>query len=167
VEFAQWLKDLKLRAVYEIHVEILFQPLILGSFRPPSCEVMLPSLSTLHESSLCTSPYSQRTQWTIVFRSVETTSHVYKKWRLSFQKLRKWWQESEHYCTFRDTVIFSVDKKNQLDVIFCILYFSSNSCSTCFGQPCAHHQELTTVWCYSLVLVCAVAAGRWSSPVGR
>ena len=40
--------------------------------------------------------------------------------------------------------IFSVDKKNQLDVTFCILYFSSNSCSTCFGQPCAHHQELTT-----------------------
>ena len=36
------------------------------------------------------------------------------------------------------------DKKNQLDVTFCILYFSSNSCSTCFGQPCAHHQELTT-----------------------
>ena len=38
----------------------------------------------------------------------------------------------------------SVDKKNQLDVTFCILYFSSNSCSTCFGQACAHHQELTT-----------------------
>ena len=36
------------------------------------------------------------------------------------------------------------DKKNQLDVTFFILYFSSNSCSTCFGQPCAHHQELTT-----------------------
>ena len=51
---------------------------------------------------------------------------------------------------------FSVDKKNQLDVTFCILYFSSNSCSTHFGQPRAHHQKLTTVWCYSLVLVCAV-----------
>jgi len=38
----------------------------------------------------------------------------------------------------------SVDEKNELDVTFCILYFSSNSCSTCFGQPCAHHQELTT-----------------------
>ena len=65
------------------------------------------------------------------------------------------------------TISFRVDKKNQLDVTFCILYFSSNSCSTCFGQPCAHHQELTTAWCYSFVLVCAVAAGRWSSPVGR
>ena len=42
-------------------------------------------------------------------------------------------------------VNLSVDKKNQLAVTFCILYFSSNSCSTCFGQPCAHHQELTTV----------------------
>ena len=58
-------------------------------------------------------------------------------------------------------------RETQLDVTFCILYFSSNSCSTCFGQPCAHHQELTTAWCYSLVLVCGVAAGRWSSPVGR
>ena len=66
-----------------------------------------------------------------------------------------------------NTFEFSVDKKNQLDVSFCILYLSSNICSTCFGQPCAHHQELTTAWCYSLVLVCAVAAGRWSSPVGR
>ena len=62
--------------------------------------------------------------------------------------------------------LYSVDKKNQLDVTFCIFYFSSNSCSTYFGQPCAHHQELTSAWCYSLVLVCAVAAGRWSSPVG-
>ena len=61
---------------------------------------------------------------------------------------------------------FDVDKKNQLDVTFCILYLSSNSCSTCFGQPCAHHQELTTALCYSLVLVCAVAAGRLSRPVG-
>ena len=60
----------------------------------------------------------------------------------------------------------SVDN-NQLDVTFCILYFSSHNCSTCFGQTCAHHQELTTAWCYSLVLVCAVAAGRLSSPVGR
>ena len=54
-----------------------------------------------------------------------------------------------------------------LDVAFFILYFSSNSCSTCFGQLCAHHQELTTAWYYSLVLVCAVNAGRLSSPVGR
>jgi len=39
---------------------------------------------------------------------------------------------------------FSADKKNQLDVTFCILYCSSNSYSTCFGQPCAHHQKLKT-----------------------
>ena len=38
----------------------------------------------------------------------------------------------------------SVDKKTKLDVTFCILYFYSNSCSKRFGQPCAHHQELTT-----------------------
>jgi len=52
----------------------------------------------------------------------------------------------------------------RLEFTFCILHFSSNSFSTCFGQPCAHHQELTTAWCYSLVLVCTVAAGRLSRP---
>ena len=71
-------------------------------------------------------------------------------------------------CTGRSGEYYSsMDKKNQLHVTFCILYFSSNSCSTCFGQPCAHHQERTTAWCYSLVLVCAVAAGMWSRPAGR
>ena len=63
--------------------------------------------------------------------------------------------------------IYGVDKKIQLYATFCILYISSSSCSTCFGQPCAHHQELTTASCYSLVLVCAVAEGRLSRPVGR
>jgi hypothetical protein len=43
-----------------------------------------------------------------------------------------------------NVMINCVDKKNQVDVTFCILYFFSNSCSTCFGQPCAHYQELTT-----------------------
>lgn len=42
-----WLKDLKLREIYELHVQILFQPLIFGRFLPPSSEVMLPSLSVL------------------------------------------------------------------------------------------------------------------------
>ena len=37
------------------------------------------------------------------------------------------------YVVVPTIVSFSVDKKNQLDVTFCILYFSSNSCSTCFG----------------------------------
>ena len=45
---------------------------------------------------------------------------------------------------WEDNIKMDVDKKNQLDVTFYILYFSSNICSTCFGQPCAHHQELTT-----------------------
>ena len=57
-------------------------------------------------------------------------------------------------------MLLTVDKKNQLDVTFWILYFHSTSCSTCFGQPCAHHQELTTAWCYILVLLCAVTAGK-------
>ena len=37
------------------------------------------------------------------------------------------------WCSLIDTDNNSVEKKNQLDVTFCILYFSSNSCSTCFG----------------------------------
>jgi len=53
-------------------------------------------------------------------------------------------QHSVKLVTLETFVFCSVDKKNQLDVTFLILYFSSNSCSTCFGQPCAHHQELTT-----------------------
>ena len=48
------------------------------------------------------------------------------------------------YIITSTTTNISVDMKNQLDITFCILYFSSNSCATCFGQPCAHHQELTT-----------------------
>ena len=55
-------------------------------------------------------------------------------------------------CEWRKrNTLSSLDKKNQLDVTFLFL-FSSNSCSTCFGQPCTHHQELTTAWCYSIVL---------------
>jgi len=38
-------------------------------------------------------------------------------------------------CVGNINIKNSVDKKNQLDVTFCILYFSSSSCSTCFGQP--------------------------------
>ena len=38
------------------------------------------------------------------------------------------------------TLVICVDKKNQLDVTFCILYFSSNSCSSsnsCIPLPLA------------------------------
>ena len=47
--------------------------------------------------------------------------------------------------------MYTVDKKNQLDVTFCILYLSSNSCSTCFGQPCAHLSVCLSV-CLSIYL---------------
>ena len=39
-----------------------------------------------------------------------------------------------------------MDNKNQLDITICILYFSSNSCSTCFGQPTTTD---TTISCLS------------------
>ena len=54
-----------------------------------------------------------------------------------------WSADSVVNCGDKYSKVY-VDKKNQLDVTFCILYFSSNSCSTCFGQPRTHHQELMT-----------------------
>jgi len=48
------------------------------------------------------------------------------------------WYPHTH-SIWKTSYCFSVDKKNQLDVTFCILYFSSNICSTCFGQPCARN----------------------------
>ena len=41
-------------------------------------------------------------------------------------------------------LVCSVDKKPTRCHYCVILYFSFTSCSTCFGQPCAHLQELTT-----------------------
>ena len=46
-----------------------------------------------------------------------------------------------------------------VDVTFCILYFSSNSCSTCFGQPCAHHQELATVMLITTLVISSCKDG--------
>ena len=57
-----------------------------------------------------------------------------------------------HYCLYKVCI------KKPTRCHFCVVYFSSTSCSTCFGQPCAHHQELTTAWCYSLVLVCTLVS---------
>ena len=94
-------------------------------------------------------------EWSTVYRKLSDSTALKSSFEIN----------NTRSVSLKDTV--RKDKKNQLDVTFCILYFSSNSCSTCFGQPCAHHQDLTTAWCYSLVLVCAVAAGRLSSPVGR
>ena len=105
---------------------------------------------------------------TVLFFS-KTLIRMYKK-NLKSIKRYIWHIETKfHIYEFliHEVHLNDVDKKTQLDVTFCMLYFSSNNCSTCFGQPCVHHQGLTTAWCYSLVLVCAVAAGRLSSPVGR
>jgi len=48
--------------------------------------------------------------------------------------------------------------RNQLDVTWCYNYFLFISCSTYFGQPCAHPQELTTQWFYRRVWFSPVAA---------
>jgi len=60
----------------------------------------------------------------------------------------------------------SVWIRNQLDVTFVLSFiFSFTSRSTCFGQPCAHLQELHSV--IATCWYCAVAAGRLSEPVSR
>ena len=70
-------------------------------------------------------------EWTAWHRAAE---------KGKLEELRKLWE----WVKVIVTAGVLMGKKHQLDVTFCILYFSSNSCSTCFGQPCAHHQELTT-----------------------
>jgi len=44
--------------------------------------------------------------------------------------------------------------RNQLDVTWCYIYFLFISSTTCFGQPCAHPQEMTTQWFYRRVWWC-------------
>jgi len=120
-----------------------------GMSEAPSCCQRVPSSFSYTWSLFSSVPWRERFDTaTIVPSTVQITSAFISTTQLTL-------------------LYISVDKKNQLDITFCILYFSSSSFSTCFGQPCAHHQELTTAWCYNLVLVCAVAAGRLSSPVSR
>ena len=128
-------------------------PNVTTKCRPKNICAWLPTF-------LCHNPQN------ITLREVQYFTTIHNFRTLHF-KPKFSWPLCCYFSLYRINKCYSVDKKNQLDVTFCILYFSSNSCSTCFGQPCAHHQELTTAWCYSLVLVCAVAAGRLSSPVGR
>jgi len=103
--------------------------------------------------------------WCSLHRKLLVLQSQRERWRKEIRALS--WSHIPVALPMETSNDISVDKKNQLDVTFCILYFSSNSCSTCFGQPRTNHQKLTTAWCYSLVLVCAVAAGRLSSPVCR
>ena len=65
-----------------------------------------------------------------------------ERWRKEIRALS--WSHIPVALPMETSNDISVDKKNQLDVTFCILYFSSNSCSTCFGQPRTNHQKLTT-----------------------
>ena len=150
-------QDLLLIETSRSHAYTLYSVRFLWTSDQPVAETSTWQDTTLtrvkHKRSrgIRTFPVSERRQTHAVDRAA---TEIFDHWNSRFNSH----SETEH---------INVDKKNQLDVTFCILYFSSNCCSTCFGQPCAHHQELTTAWCYSLVLVCAVAAGRWSSSVGR
>jgi hypothetical protein len=85
----------------------------------------------------------------VALNVVDTSRHFGETWHHIFRTKEWWIYKYEQSCTWFSLQLkplIVADKKNQLDVTFCILYFSSNSCSTCFGQPCAHHQELTTAW---------------------
>ena len=112
-------------------------------------------LNDMTENGFC----FQSTLENVYLINTPTNAHIY-----SFNDLKFTVKHLKRFCMFRSydhpqgayiqsysskTIsdinrYINVDKKNQLDVTFCILYFSSNSCSTCFGQPCVHHQELTT-----------------------
>ena len=59
---------------------------------------------------------------------------------------------------FNSKEITACGIRNQLDVTWCYIYFLFISSSTCFRQPCAHPQELTTQWFYRRVWCSAVAA---------
>jgi len=56
----------------------------------------------------------------------------------------------EHECVLGSDVWLTVHRNSVWDkkpskCHFCVIaYFFFTSCSTCFGQPCAHLQELTT-----------------------
>jgi len=62
-----------------------------------------------------------------------------------FFSWQTWWHSSVTSVSklLLKTVEFSVDKKPTRCHFCVILYFSFTSWSTCFGQPCAHLQELT------------------------
>ena len=54
--------------------------------------------------------------------------------------------------------------RNQLDITQYYIYFSFISCSTCFGLPCAHPQELTTYWYFCRMWFSAVAV-QFNRPI--
>ena len=87
-----------------------------------------------------------------VFRNVGTPSCSHGLWRCNTQcsetSAHKVQTPGDHpkervqQCS--NSLRFNVDK-NPTRCHFCVIvYFSFTSCSTCFGQPCAHLQELTT-----------------------
>jgi hypothetical protein len=82
------------------------------------------------------------TSYNVTVSNCERQAHSFTGCYLNSNLTHRYLTSDNIYL--RSLHVISVDKKNQLDVTFCILYLSSNSCSTCFGQPCAHHQELTT-----------------------
>ena len=136
---------------------------------------------------------TDRWKGTKVWKEVITPTYSFSSWGWIQQVPRKplhssskaqWLQVSNHLTPCKEiTAAYSENgtkqknrscghnemwiRKTNYMSLFVSFISLTNSCSTCFGQPCAHHQELTTAWCYSLVLVCAVAAGSLSSPVGR
>jgi len=87
---------------------------------------------------------------------------------LGFCNTRFWgyFGESEEYSVSVPEANFLLPsmykKPTRCRCHFCVIfYFSCTSCSTCFGQLCAHLQELTIAQCYRHVLV-LVSSWRWA-----
>jgi hypothetical protein len=98
--------------VRELTTAVAFKVLPLGSYAPVPAPS--PSFKTILELVLWNGPQNCR---------CITPDIINVNKMPSFQC----------FLYLREQNKVSVDKKNQLDVTICILYFSSNSCSTCFG----------------------------------
>ena len=143
-------------AMYQVYVPFKWPPLDARSQH----KYVSRNMGVWNVYWACVCVCRRENMYSVKFNGISPTS-----WRPILSSELCWMYPIIHLLLHLQSVKYMryrVDEKNQLDATFCILYFSSKSCSTGFGQPCAHHQELTTAWCYSLVLVCAVAAGRLS-----
>ena len=77
-------------------------------------------------------------------KTVTACSNVLSVSLLCFRALRLTNARQRSSKDLRQNKTGNVDKKPTRCHLCVISYFSFTSCSTCFGQPCSHLQELTT-----------------------
>jgi len=100
---------------------------LLSQFMALTAVLLLPQETNLFLSSFPTGPYRNR-MWrhNLIHLGQDM---VQQQHRNMFGWMKLWEQIITH---------FSIDKKPTRCHFCVILYFSLTSCSTCFGQPCAH-----------------------------